>query len=64
MKHTRDDLKKIFRNNASLDYNVYREDEMKDDYYIHRPIYCLSLSLRVCVCVCVCVCVYESLSQV
>ena len=53
MKHMRDDLKKIIRNNASLDYNVYREDKMKGDYYVHPSIYSLSLSPCVCVCVCV-----------
>ena len=52
MKHTRDDLKKIFRNNAILDYNVYREDKMTDDYYIPPPNL---FSLSMCVCVCVCV---------
>ena len=54
MKHMRDDLKKIIRNNASLDYNVYREDKMEGDYYVHPSIYSLSLSQCVCVCVCVC----------
>ena len=58
MKHTRDDLKKIFRNNAILDYNVYREDKMRDDCYIPPPQFILSL--HVCVRVCVC----ESLNQV
>ena len=56
----RDDLTKIIRNNASLDYNVYREDKMKGDYYIHPSVYSLSLSPCVCVCVCVCVLVAQS----
>ena len=61
MKHMRDDLKKIIRNNASLDYNVYREDKMEGDYYVHPSIY--SLSLSQCVCVCVCVCVSRSVKS-